>query len=91
MGKILNKIKEKKEKVLMDVDDLDKVFDKATMKAYEHYYKRWRGLCGVQLNQRIDFKLPCIEVESKLCDPRNLKMIRNGTHTDDFLKLLSSD
>lgn len=61
------------------------------MKCYEHYYKRWRELSGVKINQRIDFKLPCIEVESKLCDPRNLKMIKNGKHTADFLKLLSTD
>lgn len=72
-------------------DSLDKLLDKATMKCYEHYYKRWRELSGVKINQRIDFKLPCIEVESKLCDPRNLKMIKNGKHTADFLKLLSTD
>lgn len=72
-------------------DSLDKLLDKATMKCYEHYYKRWRELSGVKINQRIDFKLPCIEIESKLCDPRNLKMIKNGKHTADFLKLLSTD
>ena len=72
-------------------DSLDRLLDKATMKCYEHYYKRWRQLSGVKINQRIDFKLPCIEIESKLCDPRNLKMIKNGKHTADFLKLLSTD
>ena len=72
-------------------DSLDKLLDKATMRCYEHYYKRWRELSGVKINQRIDFKLPCIEIESKLCDPRNLKMIKNGKHTADFLKLLSTD
>lgn len=72
-------------------DSLDRLLDKATMKCYEHYYKRWRNLSGVKINQRIDFKLPCIEIESKLCDPRNLKMIKNGKHTADFLKLLSTD
>lgn len=72
-------------------DSLDKLLDKATMKCYEHYYRRWRDLSGVKINQRIDFKLPCIEIESKLCDPRNLKMIKNGKHTADFLKLLSTD
>lgn len=72
-------------------DSLDRLLDKATMKCYEHYYKRWRELSGVKINQRIDFKLPCIEIESKLCDPRNLKMIKNGKHTADFLKLLSTD
>lgn len=72
-------------------DSLDRLLDKATMKCYEHYYRRWRELSGVKINQRIDFKLPCIEIESKLCDPRNLKMIKNGKHTADFLKLLSTD
>lgn len=72
-------------------DSVDKLLDKATMKCYEHYYKRWRELSGVKINQRIDFKLPCVEIESKLCDPRNLKMIKGGKHTADFLQLLSSD
>ena len=82
--------KDRQTKVLAE-DSLDKLLDKATMKCYEHYYKRWRELSGVKINQRIDFKLPCIEIESKLCDPRNLKMIKNGKHTADFLKLLSTD
>ena len=72
-------------------DTLDKLLDKVTRDCYQHYYKRWRELSGVKINQRIDFKIPCIEIESKLCDPRNLKMIKNGKHTDDFLQLLSSD
>lgn len=82
--------KDRQTKVLAE-DSLDRLLDKATMKCYEHYYKRWRELSGVKINQRIDFKLPCIEIESKLCDPRNLKMIKNGKHTADFLKLLSTD
>lgn len=82
--------KNRQTKVLAE-DSLDRLLDKATMKCYEHYYKRWRELSGVKINQRIDFKLPCIEIESKLCDPRNLKMIKNGKHTADFLKLLSTD
>ena len=72
-------------------DSVDKLLDKATMKCYEHYYKRWRELSGVKINQRIDFKLPCVEIESQLCDPRNLKMLKGGKHTADFLQLLSSD
>ena len=83
--------KPKKESSLLTEDTLDKLLDKVAADCYQHYYKRWRGLCEVKINQRIDFKLPCIEIESKLCDPRNLKMIRNGKHTADFLQLLSSD
>lgn len=83
--------KPKKESSLLTEDTLDRLLDKVTADCYDHYYKRWRGLSGVKINQRIDFKLPCIEIESKLCDPRNLKMIRDGKHTADFLQLLSSD
>lgn len=72
-------------------DKVDTVLDMATAKCYEGYYNQWMEYCGVQTKEEIDYKLPCVELESKLCDPRNLKMIKNGKHTEDFLKLLSSD
>lgn len=72
-------------------DKIDSVLDLATAKAYEGYYDRWREICGVEDNHDIDWNLPCIEIERLLCDPRNLKMIKKGKHTDDFLKMLSTD
>ena len=82
---IISKVRDKAD------DKVDAVLDMATAKAYEGYYARWMEICEVQTKEEIDYTLPCIEIESKLCDPRNLKMIKKGKHTGDFLKLLSSD
>lgn len=70
---------------------LDTAFNNTTACAYEQYYPRWRAICEVDTNDEIDYTNPQVDIESKLCDPRNLKMIRKGRHTEDFLKLLSSD
>lgn len=72
-------------------ESLDMLFNNTTAKAYEKYYARWRAICEVETNDEIDYKNPQVEIESKLCDPRNLKMIRKGRRTDDFLRLLSTD
>lgn len=82
---VVSKIRDKAD------DKVDDAFNLATAKAYEGYYNRWMELCGVSNIDEIDWKLPCIEIESKLCDPRNLKMIKKGAHTKEFLELLSSD
>ena len=70
---------------------IDNALDNATIEAYKKYYPRWRKICEVSTNDDIDFKNPYVELESKLCDVRNLKMIRNGVHRDDFFKLLSDE
>lgn len=70
---------------------VDTAFNNTTAKAYEKYYARWRAICEVETNEEIDYKNPQVEIESKLCDPRNLKLIRKGRHTEEFLYLLSSD
>lgn len=72
-------------------DRIDRALDNATAEAYKKYYPRWCKICGVQTVADIDFKNPYVELESKLCDVRNLKMIRKGLHRDDFLKLLSDE
>ena len=72
-------------------DRIDRALDNATAEAYKKYYPRWRAICDVSTNDDIDFKNPYVELESKLCDVRNLKMIRNGAKRDDFLKLLSDE
>lgn len=70
---------------------IDLALSNATAKVYEGYYKRWMGICEVDSIDKIDWKNPQVEIESKLCDIRNLMMIRNGEHTADFLQLLSTD
>ena len=72
-------------------DLLDQTFNNATLEAYKKYYPRWCKICEVETIEEIDYTNPYVEIESKLCDVRNLKMIRKGRHTEDFLKLLSSD
>ncbi len=78
---------------MRDVADekIDNAFEVATVKMMKKHVPRWLEICGVDTVDDIDFTIPCIEVESKLCDPRNLKKIRGGEHTDEFLELLSSD
>lgn len=72
-------------------DRIDRALDNATAEAYKKNYPRWRAICDISTNDDIDFKNPYVELESKLCDVRNLKMIRKGLHRDDFLKLLSDE
>ena len=89
---IIDRLKAGYESVKESYDDkIDNALDNATIEAYKKYYPRWRKICEVSTNDDIDFKNPYVELESKLCDVRNLKMIRNGVHRDDFFKLLSDE
>ena len=72
-------------------EKINNVMDLATANTMESYYPRWCEISGVEDPHDIDWTIPCIEVESRLCDPRNLKKIRGGKHTQEFLELLSSD
>lgn len=82
---IVEKIRDKAD------EKIDNAFEIATVKTMQNYIPRWLEICGVDTIDDIDFTIPCIEVEVKLCDPRNLKKIRGGKHTNEFLELLSSD
>lgn len=89
---IIDRLKAGYESVKDSYDEkIDNALDNATIEAYKKYYPRWRAICDVSTNDDIDFKNPYVELESKLCDVRNLKMIRKGLHRDDFLKLLSDE
>ena len=89
---IIDRLKAGYESVKGSYDDnIDNALDNATIEAYKKYYPRWRKICEVSTNDDIDFKNPYVELESKLCDARNLKMIRNGAKRDDFFKLLSDE
>ena len=89
---IIDRLKAGYESVKESYDaKIDNALDNATIEAYKKYYPRWRKICEVSTNDDIDFKNPYVELESKLCDVRNLKMIRNGVHRDDFFKLLSDE
>lgn len=72
-------------------DKIDTAFNLATAEVMRNYYPRWCEISEVENPDNIDYTIPCIELESKLCDPRNLKMIRRGKHTQEFLERLNSD
>lgn len=70
---------------------IDNALNNATVEAYKKYYPRWRKICGVDSNDLIDYSNPYVELESKLCDMRNLRLIKKGVHRDEFLELLSDE
>lgn len=72
-------------------EKVDNVMALATARAMENYYPRWCEICGVEDPHDIDWTLPCIEVESMLCNPVNLKLIKGGKKRDEFLAKLSTD
>lgn len=79
-----------KERVNNRVDDaLDRAYQKAITNP--RYLAEWRRLSKTTRNEEIDYTIPRIELETKLCDIRNLKLIRKGAHRDDFLAILSPE
>lgn len=79
-----------KDKIANKMDDaLDKAYQKAI--SNPQYLAEWRRLSKVTRNEDIDYTIPQIELETKLCDMRNLKLIRKGRRRDDFLAILSSE
>lgn len=68
---------------------LDNVYQKAVTNP--RYLAEWRRLSKVTRNEDIDYTIPQIELETKLCDIRNLKLIRKGAHRDEFLAILSPE
>ena len=79
-----------KERTAERVDDaLDRAYQKAITNP--RYLAEWRRLSKVTRNEDIDYTIPQIELESKLCDIRNLRLIRKGVRRDDFLAILSPE
>lgn len=79
-----------KERTAERVDDaLDRAYQKAVTNP--RYLAEWRRLSKVTRNEDIDYTIPQIELETKLCDIRNLKLIRKGAHRDEFLAILSPE
>lgn len=79
-----------KAKAVVD-DRIDRILMSITAKTMESYLPRWRELSEVETDEEIDWELPCVQIESLLCDPRNLKLIRCNEHTDVFLAKLTTD
>ena len=74
-------------------DKTDQVLNNAYYRAINHpqYLAEWRRISKVTRNEDIDYTIPQIELETKLCDIRNLKLIRKGRHRDEFLATLSPE
>ena len=87
-GRIKSWVNKKKEQA---TDVFDRAMDNITAHAQKGYYKRWRECSGCNSAVNIDWSNPQISLEAKLCDPRNLKLLRNGKHRDEFFKLCSEE
>lgn len=85
MGKIIEKIRDNAD------EKIDNILNIAHANTMQNYIPRWKQISNAETVDDIDFSIPCIEIESKLCDPRNLKRIKGGKHTPEFLELLTSD
>ena len=72
-------------------DKVQDAMDKAQAEAMKKYIPRWMELSGCNHPNLIHWDDPQITLEYKLCDLRNLKLIRKGKHTDQFLELLTPE
>jgi len=72
-------------------DKIDDALDNATAQAHRKYYKRWMELSYCHTPNLIKWDDPQISLEAKLCDPRNLRLIRKGRHREEFLAILTDE
>lgn len=72
-------------------DKIDDALDMTTAQAHKKYYKRWMELSYTHTPNLIKWDDPQISLEAKLCDPRNLKLIRKGRHRGEFLAILTDE
>lgn len=70
---------------------IDDALDNATAQAHRKYYKRWMELSYCHTPNLIKWDDPQISLEAKLCDPRNLRLIRKGRHREEFLAILTDE
>ena len=74
-------------------DKVQDALDHAQQRAVEKYIKNGRFMELSHCNHPnfIKWDDPQISLEVKLCDIRNLKLIRNGKHLDQFLEILTDE
>lgn len=70
---------------------VNNALDSATYEAHKKYYKRWMDYSGCNHPTLIHWDDPQISLEAKLCDPRNLRLIRKRRHLDEFFEILSEE
>lgn len=72
-------------------DRIDTALDNATARAHKSYYKQWMARSGVNHPNLIKWDDPHISLEAKLCDIRNLKLIRKGARRDEFFSICTPE
>ena len=72
-------------------DKVEDALDKATAENQRKHYKRWMEGSNCHTPRFIKWDDPQISLECKLCDPRNLKLIRKGRHREEFFKICSPE
>ena len=72
-------------------EKVNDALDNATYEAHKKYYPRWMRYSGCNHPNLIHWDDPQISLEAKLCDPRNLRLIRKGRHLDEFFEMCSPE
>lgn len=70
---------------------VDTALDNATARAHKSYYKQWMARSGCNHPSLIKWDDPHISLEAKLCDIRNLKLIRKGARRDEFFSICTPE
>lgn len=70
---------------------IDDALDMATAQAQKKYYPRWMELSFCNTPNLIKWDDPQISLEAKLCDIRNLRLIKKGKRRDEFLAILTDE
>lgn len=65
--------------------------DNATAQAQKSYYKQWMARSGCNHPNFIKWDDPHISLEAKLCDIRNLKLIRRGRRRAEFFQICTPE
>lgn len=70
---------------------IDDALNRATFNAQKKYYKQWMARSGCNHPNFIKWDDPHISLECKLCDIRNLKLIRGGAQREKFLEICTEE
>lgn len=72
-------------------DKVDDALDRATAENQRKHYKRWMEGSHCHTPKLIKWDDPQISLECKLCDPRNLRLIKKGRHRAEFFEICTPE
>lgn len=72
-------------------DKVDDALDRATAENQRKHYKRWMEGSYCNTPKLIKWDDPQISLECKLCDPRNLRLIKKGRHRAEFFEICTPE